>query len=346
MMTTTSQATLALANHRPETIPAAVALMRTHDAIILEEPSDPKFGPMLNHRIEIDDYLLEQDLEYPEFSRRMAVRLRDLHRSGIRIYQIEPFIENLLTIHERFADGEGPSDLPAGSTLQDVYQAERSATAALIHFYDTSVTGTLDETIEAVKRFAHADAARFALRDRLRAKAMVDILGSHDRTYIEAGQIHYPIWQELRRRLPADYPLKVKFLMADAVRTLGRRRHLYGPGDLLTLLYRFHPSTRFRSETLLAAQALIYNKLIIKVEMVVPKRMYPHTRDELEVGAVTDRLSMADCRVLYPRLRKASTEKARRLVKRYLTKSHIGVNVKGIDMGSAEKTMDKIDCEK
>jgi len=345
MITKPSQATLALANHRPETITAAVALMRSHDAIILEEPSDPKFVPMLNHRIGIDDYLLEPDLEYPDFSRRMAVRLRDLHRSGIRIYQIEPFIDNLLTIHERFADGQGPSDLPSESTLQEVYQAERSATAALIHFYDTSVTGTLDETIEAVKRFARADAARFALRDRLRAKAMVDILGSHDRTYIEAGQIHYPIWQELRRRLPDGYPLKVKFLMADAVRTLGQRRHLYGPGDQLTLLYRFHPGTRFLSETLLAAQVLIYNKLIIKVEMAAPKRTYPHTRDELEIGAITDRLSMADCRVLYPRLRNASTEKARWLVKRYLSEHHFGVTVKGIDMGSAETPKEEIDCE-
>ncbi len=314
----TSRATLVLANHRPETIPAAQRLMARHDAVILEEPPDPQFMSMLDGQVPIDTYLETQDLEYPEFSRRMAGVLRECHRAGTRLYQIEPFIDHLLAIHERFAGGDGPSDLPTGTALHRVYLAEREATAALIDFYSVSTGGPLAATIEAVKRFARSDAHRFALRDRMRAAAMADVLTAHGYTYIEAGLIHFPLWQELRRRLPTGYPLRVHFLMTDAVRSMGYRSHLYGPGDLLTLHYRFHPQRRFQEEDLLAARALIYSKLIAKEEIVDADEPYPHTRDELEVSAMTARLTLADCGRLYPPIRRASTTTAREMVRHYL----------------------------
>ncbi len=314
----TSRATLVLANHRPETIPAAQRLMARHDTVILEEPPDPQFLSMLDGQVSIDTYLETQDLEYPEFSRRMAGVLRECHRAGTRLYQIEPFIDHLLSIHERFADGEGPSDLPTGTALHRVYLAEREATAALIDFYAVSTSGTFEATVEAVKRFAHSDAQRFALRDRMRAAAMVDVITTPGRTYIEAGQIHFPLWRELRRRLLTGYPLRMHFLMADAVRSMGYRGHLYGPGDLLTLHYRFHPQRRFQEEDLLAARALVYSKLIAKEEIIDANEPYPHTRDELEVGAVTARLTLTDCRRLVPLIRRASTTTAREMVRHYL----------------------------
>ena len=314
----TSQATLVLANHRPETIAAAQRLMARHDAVILEEPVDPQFLPMLTGQVAIDTYLETQDVEYPEFSRRMAIVLRERYRAGTRLYQIEPFIDHLLAIHERFADGDGPSDLPTGTAMHRVYLAEREATAALIDFYTVSTSGPLAATIEAVKRFARSDAQRFALRDRMRAAAMVDVITARGHTYIEAGQIHFPLWHELKWRLPSGYPLGVHFLMADAVRSMGYRGHLYGPGDILTLHYRFHPSRRFQAEDLLAARALIYSKLIAKEEMIDADEPYPHTRDELEVGAMTALLSLTDCRRLYPPIRRASTSTAREMVQHYL----------------------------
>lgn len=315
-----SQATLVLSNHRPETIPLAERLMARHDAVILEEPPEPQFLPMLAGKVSIDAYLEDQDLEYPQFSRLMARTLRDRHRAGTRLYQIEPFIDHLLAIHKRFADGDSPADLPAGTALHQVYEAERDATAALIDFYSVSTSGTFDATVEAVKRFAHADARRFALRDRMRAEAIADVIVSPGSTYIEAGQIHYPLWRELRKRLPPGYPLRIHFLMIDAVRSMGYRSHLYGPGDLLTLHYRFHPHRHFRDENLLAARSLVYSKLIAKQEIVANHEPYPHTRDELEVGATTARLSLADCRRLYPPIRRASTAAARDRVQHYLNR--------------------------
>ncbi len=59
--------------------------MARHDAVILEEPPDPQFLPMLTGQLPINTYLETQDLEYPEFSRRMARVLRERHRAGTRL---------------------------------------------------------------------------------------------------------------------------------------------------------------------------------------------------------------------------------------------------------------------
>jgi hypothetical protein len=314
----TACATLVLSNHRPETIPLTRRLMATHDTILLEEPPDERFESMLDGAISIDAYLEDQELEYPEFSRRMARVLRERRQAGTRLVQVEPFIELLLSIHDRFANGESPRDLPAGTDLYRVYQAERSATKALIDFYQAAGHDHFENTVDAVKRFARADARRFALRDQMRAEAMAVLVQHAGKTYIEAGQIHYPLWHELRQRLPAGFPLRVHFLMTGVVRELGYRRHLFGPGDLLTLYYRFHPRRRFHAEDLLAARALIYNKLILKEEIAAEAGTYPHTRDELVVGSVTDQLDLDDCRQLYPLVRRTSTTDSRKIVKRHL----------------------------
>jgi hypothetical protein len=314
----TASATLVLANHRPETIPLAQRLMATHDTILLEEPFDKRFEPMLDGKVSIDAYLEDQELEYPEFTRRMARVLRERRQAGIRLVQVEPFIDRLFSIHDRFANGEGPQDLPEGTDLYRVYRAEHLATKALIDFYHISICDNFETTVDAVKRFARADAQRFALRDQMRAKALVVLLREPGKTYIEAGQIHYPLWHELKRRLPTGFLLRVHFLMTAVVRELGYRRHLFGPGDLLTLHYRFHPRSRFQNENLFAARALIYNKMIHKEEIAADADSYPHTRDELEVGSVTDQLSLDDCRRLYPWVRRASTTESREIVMRYL----------------------------
>lgn len=314
----TASATLVLANHRPETIPMARRLMAVHDTILLEEPPDKRFEPMLDGKIAIDAYLEDQEIEYPEFSRRMAQLLRERRQAGTRLVQVEPFIDLLFSIHDRFANGEGPQDLPAGTDLYRVYRAEHLATKALLDFYRASGLDDFDTTVDAVKRFARADAQRFALRDQMRAEAMVVLVQNSGKAYVEAGQIHYPLWREFRRRLPTGYPLRVHFLMADVVRELGYRRHLFGPGDLLTLYYRFHPRGRSPTEDLFAARALIYNKLILKEEIAADAETFPHTRDELEVGSVTDQLSLDDCRRLYPRVRRACTNASREIVARYL----------------------------
>ncbi len=313
-------ATVVLSNHRPETVLPAKALMTAYDTIILEEPPDEHFQGMLSGALGIAPYLETLDLEYPAFSRLMSETLRACHAAGKKVIQVEPFLKKLLAIHDLFAEGGGPSDLEAGTALHAVYAAERNATAALLDFYKVSVDGPFEAIVEAVKRFARVDAQRFVLRDGMRAGALVPFLKVPGTYFIEAGQIHYILWRELKRRLPPGYSLTVKFLMADAARTLGYRGHLYGPGDLLTLHHIFHPGRSSREEDLLASRALIYNKLIAKEEITQDTVSYPHTRDELENAATVRRLSPEDCHRLFPLLRRASTDRARDVVRHYLIK--------------------------
>jgi hypothetical protein len=160
----TSRARLVLSNHRQESVELARQLMMQHDTVILEEAPEEGFEEMLTGRISTDSYLESLDMEYPDFSRAMCRMLRGFYGSGKKIYQIEPFMENLIEIHRRFADGWRPEDLESGTVMHWVYLAERSATGALIRFYETSLQADFDATVEAVKRFARADAARFDLK--------------------------------------------------------------------------------------------------------------------------------------------------------------------------------------
>ena len=106
--------------------------------------------------------------------------------------------------------------------------------------------------------------------------------------------------------------------MAAAVHEMGYRGHLYGPDDLLTLLYLFQPNRNNREDDKLAARALIYSKLIIKEELVETTVPYSHTRDEVDIAATVQHLSLEDCCRLFPLIRWAPTDTAKDLVRHYL----------------------------
>jgi hypothetical protein len=79
---------------------------------------------------------------------------------------------------------------------------------------------------------------------------------------------------------------------------------LYGPGDRLTLLYIFHPDIRWpQVETLLAARALIFNKLIHKSEMDAGDDIL-NLKNEVACLHKVQHLSLADCRRMYRQFKK------------------------------------------
>jgi hypothetical protein len=177
-----------------------------------------------------------------------------------------------------------------------------------------------DHTLEAVKRFARADAARFRLRDSLRAQAVASLAHEFSSVYVEAGVIHYLVWRHLRRMLDPSVSLKLLFLTDEANGFTSRRKHRYPPGDKLTLLYIFHPTYSETSrENLLAARSLIYSKLVAKNELTENLTSWPHLRDEQNCIHMTHRLSLNDCRNLYPQIRHADTQQAHQLVQAYLS---------------------------
>jgi len=315
------KATIALAEHRPETVSHAAALMREHEAVFLEEPPDALFARMLAGDLAVDEYVMTLDTEYPEFSHSMCIVLRKLHREGISIYQVEPYLEHLVSIHEFFSSGGAPDGLDPHIPQYQVYLREKEATAALLDFYRTATDGTFQQTVEAVKRFARIDSRRFVFRDRLRAEALAPMIQRYSKSYIEAGQIHFILMRMLRQTLGDTVAVKGRFLMDPVVRTLGISRHLFGPGDILTLRYMLRPDIPDPLEDLLAARALIYNKMIRKEETAPSKEAYPHVRDELEVIEIVKQLTFAECAGLFPVLRRLKTEEARTVVAQHLSLS-------------------------
>ncbi len=322
--------TLELTIHRPETVFLVANKMRHHDAIFLEEPPDAAFEQMLAGKLSIDDYLKSQDVEYPLFARRMCVLLRNLKAEGKYIHQIEPFLESLLRIHDFFSNGHRPEEIDKHSVNYSVYHVERQATKALLNYYQVVMRGTFQQTIEAVKSFAQQDAARFRLRDAMRAKALAPIIQRFSSSYIEAGAIHLALALFLRSKETLKN-VKVRFLSRDIFKRFGLKGHLYGPGDLLTLRYILHPGMPDSDhDSLLAARSIIYSKIIKKTEITHNLDAFPHVRDEFSCIQSVKRLTWDDCQRLFPIIRHVKSDDARHLVAEYFDR-YVGQNQTGIE---------------
>jgi hypothetical protein len=300
-------------------MPFIAEWMWQHEAIFLEEPTTPGFEQMLTGELSINDYLLSTDVEYPVFSRGMCRLLRELNAEGKKIHQVEPFIESLLHIHGFFADGHGPGDMDPNSIHFHVYRAERAATGALLAYYQTVAVDSFEKAVEAVIKFARTDAARFRLRDSLRAQALSTLVPNYASSYIESGLIHYRLWRLLQDRLRSQARVRPVFLADAALRSMGEKGTLYGPGDQLTLVYIFHPTiSQPVWEKLLAARSMIYSKVLEKQELDEEGGTFPHLRDELACIRAVRQLSIDDCHHLFALIRRSSSSEARQLVGAFL----------------------------
>ena len=295
--------TVAFGPHHLEAIPAMVASMRTHETILLEEPPTPGFSDLLAGRLAIDDYLLQTDPGFPRFARALCRELQHLHADGHRILQVEPFLDGLAQIHERFADGATPAAILADKGLRDIYLAEKEATGALIAFYAASRTDDFPALIEAVRTFARRDAARIRLRDRLRARAIRDLVAAGSRLYVEAGFIHFDLFRLLRAAAPG-VRVDPLFLLQPEVDRLGLHRRNIGPGDVLTLHYVFHDRLSAARAGLLASRSLIAVQLVAREELAPEADApFPHCADDGLVNRLVDRLDLEQCRRLHARIR-------------------------------------------
>jgi len=311
------EVSLVFSSHRPETLAVSVPLMKQYDAVFLEDAPTPEFNQFIDGALSIDDYLMTLDVEYPEFSRLSYNHVKQLHAQGKPIIQIEPYLETLVHIHTLFADGGKPSDIDTTLDMFKVYQAEKEATGRLLRYYETTMGGDFEKSVEAVKAFARADAARLLLRDSMRAEALATEVLRYDRPYVEAGEIHYALLGKLRKTLAGQAQLKPVFLMAPIVKPILGKRIAFGPGDILTLLYIYHPRFRKQEADLLAARSMVFVKLLQKEELEDIAGAYPHIHNEVATLRTVNALSFNDCKNLYPHIRLAKTEKARSIVENY-----------------------------
>ena len=177
--------------------------------------------------------------------------------------------------------------------------------------------------IKAVRHFARQDAARFRLRDTLRAQALIELVNDSASVFIEAGLMHYPLRGLLLQQLTEPERLQTVFLADASLKRLNMRGRLYGPGDQLTLLYVFHPELKWPGrEMLLAARALVYNKLIAKGERGDSESL-PHLRDENACIQLVGKLSLDDCGRLYYQIRKLGRQEAIGIVRKQVSNTEL-----------------------
>ncbi|MBT8346725.1 MAG: hypothetical protein KJO28_10540 [Desulfofustis sp.] len=306
--------TIAYANHRPETLPLSQPLMEAHKQIVLEEPPHPLFSEMVHGRISTDEYLYDQDIEYPAFSHQQCDLLRSLFKADKELIQIEPYLDYLIEVQDFFAEGSGPDDLDRSTIHYQVYLREKQATRALIEYYQAVRGDDFNMLIESIKRFAQADAERFELRDRLRAQAIVSRLDGQHSTCVEAGPMHLLLFHHLRRLMPPGWSIKPVFVEIEGLNALGLKSGLYGPGDKLTVHNLFNRTLPPEVANLLCARTLIFMKIVHKEEFPEQQGPYPHLRNESRAVALVNQLSLSSCRELFMQIRDKTEKEAFTLV--------------------------------
>ena len=301
--------------------------MGDYDTIILEDPPHLEFEKVLRGEIFIEDHLLELELGYPEFSHAQYRLIKELYESGKRFLQIEPYLEELVRIQFFLAEEEHtPGDIPIDSTMYSVYDTERQATGKLIDYYEAVQSGDFEGILTTMNDFARADAARFVLRDTLRAEQILAKLNGEGSTYVEAGSMHLLLYKLIKNDLPEDWSLSSKSIDRLILKHLGLQGKLLSPGDTLTLHYIFDKKIPKKEWQQLCAQSVIYTKIISKVELKGKDGQYPHTIDELKAITLVSQLSYFSCKELYYRIQSLPTQAAAEIVETYCRKKALLVN--------------------
>jgi hypothetical protein len=294
--------TLGFTVFRAETAPFAARCMVGHSLIVLEEPRTPGFEEMLAGELAVDEYLMLTDFEFPEYARTQCQTLQALHTAGVCILQLHPWMDELVGIHEFFAAGNGPADIPRGGQPRLVYEREKEWSAKLLAFYTAAGKKDFDSILDAVNDFAMADAAKIGDMDRHRAAALKNILPSHGRAYVECGAIHHDMVGLMMKALGPGQ-VRVVHLMEEVCLARYGRRRLIPPGDLLTFRHLLGTQRDYDREALLSARAVVYNRLMEKEETFDSASPYPHMEAEALVLQIVGSLDIEQCRTLFGRIR-------------------------------------------
>lgn len=305
--------TIAFTVFRSETAPFAAQRMTGHSLIVLEEPRTPGFEEMLAGELDVDEYLMLTDFEFPEYARTQCRTLQSLLAAGAAILQLHPWMDELVGIHEFFAAGNGPDDIPRGGLPWFVYEREREWSAKLLAFYTAAGKNDFDAILRAVNDFAMADAAKIGDMDRLRAAALKNILPTHGTAYVECGAIHHDMVGLMVKAL-GHGQVRVVHLMEEVCLARYGRRRLVPPGDLLTFRHLLGARHDHDREALLAARAVVYNRLMEKEESFDSASPYPHMDAEALVLQIVGSLDIEQCRVLFGRIRHMGVHESLALV--------------------------------
>lgn len=312
-MTPNPGLTLAFTVFRPETLPFAARAMRGHDLILLEEPKTPGFEDMLRGELPVEEYLLLTDFEFPQYAAGQCRTLQALHARGAAVLQVHPWMDELVGIHEFFSAGNGPDDIPRNGKAWAVYARERDWSAKLLAFYRAAGKKDFDAILAVVNDFARADAGRIMDMDQVRAAAIARLLPGRTSVYVECGAIHHDMIG-LLHKIPGRGKVRTVHLMEEVCRERHGRRRLIPPGDLLTFRHLLGAPRDPALENLLAARAVVYNRLMEKEETFESASPCPHLDAEALVLGLIGGLDTEQCRNLFERIRHMSVHDSLNLV--------------------------------
>ena len=314
-----SRICLGYTSYRLETLPFVQSKMQHYDCIVLEEPPTPGFDEMLKGEMQVHDYLMLTEFGFPGFAEKQCLLLQQMYGMGKTILQVEPFVEELIGLHEFFAAEGRPDQIRPETRAGMVYDCERRWSDKLMKFYQVSgANRDFSYLVKAVKNFARADAEKGRLRDKMRARALEDILPGYQSVYVEAGYIHFFLAALLFARKPAFSRLETFYSLQDFFRERLGRRQVLGPGDVLTLLYTWMPEYGGPRADLLAARSLIYNKIVRKDEILEETDRFPHSRNELKAVQLAGSLDFQECRDVYREIRGLETREAMERVEEWV----------------------------
>jgi len=289
--------------HRVEILKLLEKELEKSKAIILEEPKNTKLYDYFEGKKGLSEYIEELNTTLPVFTIHFLKLLKKMHGKGIKILQIEPYLENLEKIYRAIDKGEF-ENAAMGEDIETVREVERKATEMLIKYQEAFLRQDFDGVIDATINFTKADAERFRVRDYMRAREIKEIMEKDElpsNIFVEAGQMHFLLPEHLSRMLQNSEITVIKIV--EKMAEYCNLKLISNPGNQLTSEYIMGKKIDRDYERLMAARGIIYISLIKKEEMVPSNNNpCPHLMDEMRVADYVSKLSYEDCRKKFIKL--------------------------------------------
>lgn len=261
-----------------------------YGVLVLEEPNDFLLEKFLNGSISLEEYVSNSDTSFPQYTLHQARLLKNLHNQGLKILQIEPYLEIIERIHVSIKVGKF-SEYTRNPEVKNVLEVEREAVGKLIEYQEELMKGEFDRIVDKVVEFARKDSERFKLRDYMRASAIAE-LGEDDKVIVEAGYLHILLPIFLQR---LNVRVETVNLLEKACRLLNLELN-ENPGDTLTKAYMLNIELN-GYERLMAAQSLVYVSMISKDEKLPTKENpFPHLLEEINLARKVKKMSYEECK--------------------------------------------------
>lgn len=286
--------------HRVEFLNLLREEVNGYDALILEEPYNIFLERYLKGIMSLEEYVRLSDTNFPLYTFYQAKLLKNLHDEGIKILQIEPYLEVIEKIHTSIKTGKF-REYTSNPEVRKVLDVEREVVGKLIEYQEALMKSDFDHIVDKVIEFTKRDSERFKLRDYMRAME-ISKLGENGKIVVEAGYMHVLLPIFLRE---LNIKLESVNLLEKACKILNIE-YSENPGDILAKAYMLKQDLK-DNDRLLAAQSLIYVSMISKDEKLPsPDKPYPHLIEETEISRRVRAMSYEECRKEFMRILKKS----------------------------------------